>query len=227
MAVQEPISPDEPSDEKDPNTRNGRCVASSLVWEKLGWTSSLVALPCQDTASWLLATWDLIPSTQHFLFATVLWRSSLPTPEKQWQPPLPCYFKLNVDSALILASGLSGVGVVVRDSYGRICGVVAMCTPSESDSLAAIQLLLKKETCYTAKGVLVEEIRQLLASLPSFSACFVPCTTNGVVDPLALFNLVEDDLSFWFTDPTVWLQDYLIEDSPVYHPSLSRNFPKL
>ncbi|CAL2270750.1 unnamed protein product [Prunus armeniaca] len=154
-------------------------------------------------------------------------RSSLPTPEKQWQPPLPCYFKLNVDSALILASGLSGVGVVVRDSYGRICGVVAMCTPSESDSLAAIQLLLKKETCYMAKGVLVKEIRQLLASLPSFSACFVPCTTNGVVDPLALFNLVEDDLSFWFTDPTVWLQDYLIEDSPVYHPSLSRNFPKL
>lgn len=48
-------------------------MASSLVWEKLGWTSSLVALPCQDTASWLLAAWDLILSTQHSLFATVLW----------------------------------------------------------------------------------------------------------------------------------------------------------
>lgn len=84
----------------------------------------------------------------------------------------------------------------------------------ESDSLAAIQLLLKKETYYAAKGVLVEEIRQLLTSLSSVSACFVPCTTNVVLDPLALFNLVEDDLSFWFTNPTLWLRDYLIEDSP-------------
>ncbi|BBN67704.1 AP2/B3-like transcriptional factor family protein, partial [Prunus dulcis] len=36
-------------------------------------------------------------------------RSSLPTPEKQWQPPRLGCFKLNVDGALRLTSGLHGL----------------------------------------------------------------------------------------------------------------------
>ncbi|ONI02329.1 hypothetical protein PRUPE_6G191300 [Prunus persica] len=54
------------------------------------------------------------------------------------------------------------------------------------DSLNAIQLLLKEETCYAAEWVLVEEIRRLLVSTPSYSIRFAPRTTNGVADRLGL-----------------------------------------
>lgn len=49
------------------------CTASSLVWENLGWSSSLATLPGHDALSWLLVAWDVLSSTQHYLFTLVLW----------------------------------------------------------------------------------------------------------------------------------------------------------
>ncbi|CAL8083829.1 unnamed protein product [Prunus armeniaca] len=171
-------------------------------------------------------------------------RSSLPIPAKKWQTP-PGHFKLNVDGALSLNSGLRGVGVVVRNSYGRLCGAVAMRAPSllsilatdlyapkigisfvmdasitpliiESDSSNAIHMILQENPCYAVEGALVEEIRWLLDLLPSYSACVVPRTANEVADLLMRFSLGQEDLTFWFSDPPLWLQDCLIEDSPDY-----------
>lgn len=71
----------------------------------------------------------------------------------------------------------------------------------ESDSLTVIQLLLQDDPCYAAKGPLVDNIRRVLASFPSYSAHFVPCTVNGVADRLAGFNLGQEDLAFWLSEP--------------------------
>lgn len=152
-------------------------------------------------------------------------RSSLPTPGTWWQSPPLASFKLNVDGALNLNSGLRGVGVVIMDSSGQLCGAVAMQASSllsvlatelfalkvrisfavdasfsplmiEYDSLIAIQLLLKEETCYVAKGVIIEDIQHLLSSVPTYSIRFVPHTANGVADLLACSRLCQEDLSF-------------------------------
>lgn len=45
----------------------------SQVWDLLGWDSYLSGLPRIDAASWLLAAWDVVPSGQHSLLATILW----------------------------------------------------------------------------------------------------------------------------------------------------------
>lgn len=42
-----------------------------------------------------------------------------------WKPPLPGYFKVNVDGALFTKSKQSGVGVIVRDEEGNV--VAVMC----------------------------------------------------------------------------------------------------
>ena len=42
-----------------------------------------------------------------------------------WKPPLPGFFKVNVDRALFAKSKQSGVGVIVRDGEGNV--VAAMC----------------------------------------------------------------------------------------------------
>lgn len=59
----------------------------------------------------------------------------------------------------------------------------------ESDSLTATQLLLKEEACYAVEGVLVKEIRRLLASTSSCFVHFILRTANGVVDRIVRFNL--------------------------------------
>ncbi|CAL8169991.1 unnamed protein product [Prunus armeniaca] len=136
--------------------------------------------------------------------------------------------------ALSSNSGLCRVGVVVRDSYGSLCGAIAMRSSSlflvlatklyalkicisfavdasftpiiiESDSLIVIQLLLQDDPCYATEGPFVDDIRLLLASFPSYSAHLVPRPTNGVVDRLARFNLGQEDLAFWLSDPPPWL----------------------
>ncbi|CAB4292818.1 unnamed protein product [Prunus armeniaca] len=161
-------------------------------------------------------------------------RSSLPIPDKKWQSIPLGHFKLNVDGALSLSSSLRGVGVAVRDSYGCLCGVVAMRAPSmlsvlatelyalkigisfavdasltplviESNSSTTIYLIIQENPCYEAEGALIEDIRQFLASFSSYSVRFVPRTTNGVADRLARFNLVQKALDFWFFDPLLWL----------------------
>ncbi|KAL6293612.1 hypothetical protein ACE6H2_001754 [Prunus campanulata] len=84
----------------------------------------------------------------------------------------------------------------------------------ESDSSNAIHLILQEDPCFAAEGALVEEIRWLLDLLPSYSARFVLRTANKVADRLVRFSLGQEDLTFWFSDPPLWLQYCLIEDSP-------------
>ncbi|BFG38278.1 hypothetical protein CerSpe_245520 [Prunus speciosa] len=136
------------------------------------------------------------------------------------------------------------MAVIVRDSYGCLCGAIAMRATSlfsvlatelyalkicisfavdasftpiiiESDSLTVIQLLLQDDPCYTAEGPLVDDIKRLIALFSSYSARFVPRTANGVADHLARFSLGQEDLAFWLSNPPLWLQDCLLADSPI------------
>ncbi|XP_021833040.1 uncharacterized protein LOC110772866 [Prunus avium] len=126
-------------------------------------------------------------------------QSSMPIPNKKWQSPPPGYFKLNVDGALSLSSGLRGVGVVVRDSYGHLCGAVGMRAHSlptvlytlkignsfavdasltpliiEFDSSISIHLILQEDPCYAAEGALLKDIRGLLALPPPTQPALFP-----------------------------------------------------
>ncbi|CAL8990834.1 unnamed protein product [Prunus brigantina] len=113
----------------------------------------------------------------------------------------------------------SVLSVLATELYALKIGISfsvdASLTPLiiESNSLTAIYLIVQENPCYEAEWALVEDIRQLLASFPSYSVCFVPRTANGVADLLARFNLVQKALDFWFSDPLLWLQDCLNEDS--------------
>lgn len=147
----------------------------------------------------------------------------MPSPDKRWQPPPPLHhFKLNVDGALRSNSGSCGVRVVVRDSYGCLCGALAIRAPSLLSILAtelyalkigisfavdSIQLLLQEDSCYAAEGPLVDDIRRLLASFPSYSAHFVPYTANWFENGVAQFSLGQDDLAFWLANARPWLGD--------------------
>ena len=51
---------------------------------------------------------------------------SLPSPQSSWVAPPSDYFKVNVDGASSIdGSGISGIGVIVRDEMGRV--VAALC----------------------------------------------------------------------------------------------------
>ena len=50
----------------------------------------------------------------------------MPSPKSNWVAPPPDYFKVNVDGASSIdGSGISGIGVIVRDEIGRV--VAALC----------------------------------------------------------------------------------------------------
>ncbi|KAI5342139.1 hypothetical protein L3X38_010014 [Prunus dulcis] len=84
----------------------------------------------------------------------------------------------------------------------------------EYDSSTSIHLILQEDPYYAIEGAIVEDIRRLLASLPCYSTCFVPHTTNRVANRLARYSLGQEALAYWFSDPHLYLQDCLNEDSP-------------
>ena len=50
----------------------------------------------------------------------------LPSPQSSWIAPPPDYFKVNVDGASSIdGSGISGIGVLIRDDLGRV--IAALC----------------------------------------------------------------------------------------------------
>lgn len=133
--------------------------------------------------------------------------------------------------------------MVVRDYEGCFCKAVALRAPSflsvlaielyalkfglsfaidasflplivEIDSRFATQLILKDEVCIAVEGVFVEDIRLLLAYVSSSSIHHVPRTANGVVDSIARYGLSQEDLTFWFDMPPLWLWDCLCDDCP-------------
>ena len=61
----------------------------------------------------------------------------LPSPQSSWVAPPPDYFKVNVDGASSIdGSGISGIGVIVRDEMGRV--IVALCKALPMHYLAEI-----------------------------------------------------------------------------------------
>lgn len=155
----------------------------------------------------------------------------MPVSWKRWQPPPSDSFKLNVDGALSLNYGLHGVRAVIRDSYGRLCGVVAMRAPSLISVLATEFYALKIGISFAVDAsfspLLVESDSLVLSNcfllMTSDSSLFHRRPSLFILFPMELqiVSLVsvfaKRILSFWFTDPPLWLQDCLYEDSSVSH----------
>ncbi|KAL5826304.1 hypothetical protein ACOSQ4_018101 [Xanthoceras sorbifolium] len=54
-----------------------------------------------------------------------------------WSPPAAGLWKINTDAALDLDRGLVGIGVVVRDHQGLVCGSCAQCIRAHFSPLVA------------------------------------------------------------------------------------------
>ncbi|KAH7570019.1 hypothetical protein JRO89_XS05G0033100 [Xanthoceras sorbifolium] len=96
-----------------------RSAKSSLsIGEVMDWSSAFL-LEFQDAA--------VIPST-----AAVQDRAA-----RCWSPPAAGLWKINTDAALDLDRGLVGIGVVVRDHQGLVCGSSAQCIRAHFSPLVA------------------------------------------------------------------------------------------
>ena len=71
--------------------------------------------------------------------------------KQQWEPPLEGFYLINVDGAIPLTKGQSGVGMLIRDWNRRVIAAVSMPLPrryfvEETEAIAVEQgLVLAKE----------------------------------------------------------------------------------
>ncbi|XP_073291059.1 uncharacterized protein [Primulina huaijiensis] len=116
--------------------------------------------------------------------------------EEKWVPPLPNYFRLDVDASFDIINNKFSVGAVVRNTMGKVCGAQASpirCLGSVncaellanrsgmdlclriglsnvcifSDSLEAVKMVLSHVEDLGSAGVLALEIQSML-ELPNF-----------------------------------------------------------
>lgn len=79
----------------------------------------------------------------------------------------------------------------------------------ESDSLQVVQLISNDEECFTAEGVLVDEVRRLLASQTQVLA---QCLWN--THQITCYSLRQERLCFWLENGPPLMQSCVQEDLP-------------
>ncbi|KAK2665896.1 hypothetical protein Ddye_004470 [Dipteronia dyeriana] len=131
-----------------------------------------------------------------------------------WQAPPMGIFKINTYAALNQRDKVTGLRVVIRDSYGPImvssCRHIGSCYHSQivealaifegcplsvnlgllpatvdSDTLSVVQAIRKKEASSSEVGVIVNDVIYLISQVEIFSADFVLRLANSVAHGLA------------------------------------------
>jgi ribonuclease HI len=134
--------------------------------------------------------------------------------EEHWLPPAAGWHKANADGALLIADGVGGGGVIIRDHHGEAsagtsCFFPHVSDPERAELLACrravtlamevgVRRLVLESDCAGAvaklktaslersiHGPLVEEIKQLLKGFDDFSIDHVRRTCNVVAHSLA------------------------------------------
>ena len=151
---------------------------------------------------------------------------SLPFPQSGWAAPLPGYYKVNVDGASSIdGSGISGVGVIIRDEFGEVvaamCKALPMHYPAEWTKFLALEhgVLLAKELNISKvifesdassvisaitqayKGGIMGHLVQSIQSMKSFFFCcsfyHVKRDYNMAAHELAQFAKCNQTSSLW------------------------------
>ena len=68
----------------------------------------------------------------------------------RWRAPISPLYKINFDAALFSGLGVAGLGVVIRDSRGKVVGALAKCIPIPK-SAAMIEAIVCPRALYFAK----------------------------------------------------------------------------
>ncbi|XP_024041104.1 uncharacterized protein LOC112098855 isoform X3 [Citrus clementina] len=153
--------------------------------------------------------------------------------QQVWNPPPIGWYKVNVDAAIQMADSKAGLGVVVRDSSGKILAAAvqstgfrgdvacmeaeavlfgiqvacqAKCDPIiiESDSLEVVELSLQRKSSMAEICWAVEEIQACLKNQSRASIQFVHRNFNVVAHSLAKVALDFESL-------VVWLEDFPVQ----------------
>lgn len=153
--------------------------------------------------------------------------------QQVWNPPPIGWYKVNVDAAIQMANSKAGLGVVIRDSSGKILAAAvqstgfrgdvacmeaeavlfgiqvacqAKCDPIiiESDSLEVVELSLQRKSSMAEICWAVEEIQACLKNQSKASIQFVPRNFNVVAHSLAKVALD-------FKSPVVWLEEFPVQ----------------
>nr|POF04315.1 hypothetical protein CFP56_16372 [Quercus suber] len=129
----------------------------------------------------------------------------------RWRPPSPNHYKINFDEAIFFNVGATGLGVVIRDSCGRVIGFLAKRVPLPTSTttvealacrrvllfakeLACVDTAFERDAELIIKALLGREVRHLETSrtthcnqeLASFKSFFISprnWITVALVDP--------------------------------------------
>ena len=165
-----------------------------------------------------------------------------PTGATHWYSPQTSQHKVNYDGALFKEIWQAGVGVMVRDANGRVCGalsdrIVLPGTVEEVEAITckkAVQFALQlglvevvfegdsktittainsRSPCYSLFGHLLEDVKALALNFVSATFVHVKRQGNAVADKLAKASKTIPCPHFWSNDITSDVQQLVIHDS--------------
>ena len=147
----------------------------------------------------------------------------------RWLPPLTSQHKVNYDGTLFRESRLAGIGVVARDSDGRVVGALSdrvglpgtveeveaiACREAvkfalqlgltevvfEGDSESITMAIISGKPCFSSYGHILDDVKALISHFASVSFLHVKRQGNAVADKLA-------KVAKNFPCPHVWSDD--------------------
>ncbi|OMO52016.1 reverse transcriptase [Corchorus capsularis] len=202
-----------------------RCKFSELVWDRVGPCVNLTLDQWNSDGDWwdfFIAKATSIGQLDKVLITLwLIWnnRNKALYEQLTWIPPPMGIVKINTDVAFCSSSGEAGLGVVIRDSAGKIIICASRCLNFiadslyaevhallfgfelaiehgiercifESDSLLPITQINKKDPIFWEGGHLIEEIRDLATLFDDYTFQFVHREANILAHNLA--NLWQD-----------------------------------
>ena len=171
------------------------------------------------------------------LVQTISLHRSLP----KWEPPPTSHLKVNFDGAVLRETEEVGLGVVVRDSHGKVLAALAkkIKLPSSSDEVEAlavvraitlamdlnlpsfivegdsevvISALRKEEEYFSSFGHLICSIKHYLAFCNCFSFSHTRRSGNSLAHSLAKLARTIEGFSLWMKDIPPQIDDILLAD---------------
>ncbi|XP_023879273.1 uncharacterized protein LOC111991715 [Quercus suber] len=165
-----------------------------------------------------------------------------PVGATRWYPPQISQHKVNYDGALFKEIWQAGVGVVVKDADGRVCGALSdrMVLPEtveeveaiafreavrfalqlgfadvvfEGDSESITNAINSGTSCYSSFGHILDDVKALALNFVSATIIHVKRQGNAVADKLAKAAKTLPCPHVWSNDIPSEVQQLVIHDS--------------
>ncbi|XP_058216648.1 uncharacterized protein LOC131327503 [Rhododendron vialii] len=157
---------------------------NQVYFDGLGWNGTVIL----EKASALCSEFKAVMVDDHSLQSPAV-SKSVP----MWRPPLVDVIKLNVDGAVQRANGSVGVGIVARDHWGQIVGMMAipfigLFSPRAVEAMAFREALVFAANRGLSKIVLEGDSLQVVQALTQAGKSFADCSSI-LLDCLVLLSL--------------------------------------